>query len=127
LEAALAIVGVGIDLVELDRIERALERWGDRFLAKIMGPAEASALPGGPDRVRAVALVVAAKEAASKALGTGWSRGVWWPQVVVDLAGPSVRFEGHARSVARTKGGTETRTALEIRGRLAIGHVRLVS
>jgi holo-[acyl-carrier protein] synthase len=120
-------VGVGIDLVELSRIESALGRWGDRFVSRIMSEAEASRLPGGRDRTVAVALSVAAKEAASKALGTGWSHGVFWRHVVVDLERPAVRLEGRAGEVARRLGGRDTRTTLEIRAGLAIGQVRLVS
>src|SRR6478672_2670590 len=114
------IVGVGIDLIETERVARALDRWGDRLVAKLMGEAEASRLPLGPDRARAVALAIAAKEAASKALGTGWSRGVRWRDVVVDLGPPlAVRLEGGALRWARRLGSAgETRAALEVRGDL---------
>jgi holo-[acyl-carrier protein] synthase len=123
------IVGVGIDLIEVERVARALERWGDRFVDKIMGPEEAARLPQEPpdDRVRALALAVAAKEAASKALGTGWTRGVSWRHVVVDIHTPAVRLEKRAAAVASRLGGTTTRTWLEIRGGLALAQVRLVS
>lgn len=120
-------MGVGIDLVELERVARAIDRWGDRFVEKIMGPEEAARVPRGPDRVRAVALAVAAKEAASKAIGTGWTRGVSWRHVVVDVEAPSVRFEGRAAAVAARLGGTATRTQVEIRDGLALAQVRLVS
>ena len=124
------IVGVGIDLIETVRVARALDRWGDRLVAKLMGEAEASRLPhGGTDRARAIALAIAAKEAASKALGTGWSRGVCWRDVVVDLGPPlAVRLEGGALRWARRLGSAgETRAALEVRGDLVIGQVRLLS
>jgi holo-[acyl-carrier protein] synthase len=123
------IVGVGIDLIETERVARALDRWGDRLVAKLMGEAEASRLPPGPDRARAVALAIAAKEAASKALGTGWSRGVGWRDVVVDLGPPlAVRLEGGALRWARHLGSAgDTRAALEVRGDLVIGQVRLLS
>ena len=123
------IVGVGIDLIETERVARALDRWGDRLVAKLMGEAEASRLPPGPDRARAIALAIAAKEAASKALGTGWSRGVGWRDVVVDLGPPlAVRLEGGALRWARRLGSAgDTRAALEVRGDLVIGQVRLLS
>ena len=124
------IVGVGIDLIETERVARALDRWGDRLVAKLMGEAEASRLPeGATDRARAIALAIAAKEAASKALGTGWSRGVCWRDVVVDLGPPlAVRLEGGALRRARRLGSAgETRAALEVRGDLVIGQVRLLS
>ena len=124
------IVGMGIDLIETERVARALDRWGDRLVAKLMGEAEASRLPdGATDRARAIALAIAAKEAASKALGTGWSRGVCWRDVVVDLGPPlAVRLEGGALRWARRLGSAgETRAALEVRGDLVIGQVRLLS
>jgi holo-[acyl-carrier protein] synthase len=123
------ILGVGIDLVEQERVTRALARWGERLVAKLMGPEEAARLPAGSDRARAIALAIAAKEAASKALGTGWSRGVWWRDVVVDLGPPlAVRLEGGALLRARRLGSAGlTRAALEVRGDLVIGQVRLLS
>jgi holo-[acyl-carrier protein] synthase len=123
------IVGVGIDLVEQERVTRALERWGERLVAKLMGAEEAARLPAGSGRAHAIALAIAAKEAASKALGTGWSRGVWWRDVVVDLGPPlDVRLEGGALARARRLGSAgRTRAALEVRGDLVIGQVRLLS
>jgi holo-[acyl-carrier protein] synthase len=124
------IVGVGIDLIERERVARALDRWGERLVAKLMGEAEASRLPGAPgDRAHALALAIAAKEAASKALGTGWSRGVSWRDVVVDLGPPlAVHLEGGALRWARRLGSAgQTRAALEVRGDLVIGQVRLLS
>jgi len=123
------IVGVGIDLIERERVARALDRWGERLVAKLMGPEEAARLPPGAGRAHAVALAIAAKEAASKALGTGWSRGVAWRDVVVDPGPPvSVRLEGGALRRARHLGSEgRTRAALEVRGDLVIGQVRLLS
>ena len=124
------IVGVGIDLIERERVARALDRWGERLVAKLMGEAEASRLPEArTDRAHALALAIAAKEAASKALGTGWSRGVCWRDVVVDLGPPlAVHLEGGALRRARRLGSAgQTRAALEVRGDLVIGQVRLLS
>lgn len=123
------VVGLGVDLVETSRVERVLARWGDRFLAKVMEPAESLRLPRGPERVRAVALAIAGKEAASKALGTGWSRGVRWRDVVVEVAGPpAVHLTGGAAAVARRLGSSgRTRTSLEIQGELAVGEVWLLT
>jgi holo-[acyl-carrier protein] synthase len=73
-----------------------------------------------------VALAVAVKEAASKALGTGWTRGVSWRQVVVDLEGPAARLEGRAAAVAERLGGVRTRTTVEVRDGLALAQVRLL-
>src|SRR3954470_8474780 len=125
---ASVIVGVGIDLIEQDRVSRALERWGERFVAKLMGPEEAARLPAGADRAHAIALAIAAKEAASKALGTGWTRGVAWRDVVVFPGPPAtVRLEGGAMARARRLGSEgRTHASLEVRGDLVIGQVRLL-
>ena len=123
------VVGLGIDLVETARVERLLGRWGDQLLAKLMDPAESGRLPAGAERTRALALAIAGKEAASKALGTGWSRGVRWRDVVVELGSPpAILLLGRAADVARHLGSSgRARVALEIRGELAIGEVWLLS
>jgi holo-[acyl-carrier protein] synthase len=124
------VIGLGVDLVELDRVERALQRWGGRLVDKLMGPDEGGRLPAAAaDRARALALAIAAKEAASKALGTGWSRGVRWRDVVVDAGPPaSVRLEGGAATRARMLGSTRAVVAmLEVRGGLVLGEVWLTS
>jgi holo-[acyl-carrier protein] synthase len=124
------VVGLGIDLIELERVESALARWGERFVARLMEPAEASRLPAAePARSRALALAIAGKEAGSKAIGTGWSRGVRWRDVEVVLAdAPQVRFHHAAAARARALGSSgAARVRLEIRGPLALGEVWLLS
>jgi len=126
---AIMVVGLGIDLVELDRVDEMLERWGDRLIEKLMDPAEAHALPyAGPGRSMAVAQAIAGKEAASKALGTGWSHGVQWRHVVVDTRSPEVRLEGRAAAVARARGAhPRGPVRLVTRGNLVLAEFRLVS
>jgi holo-[acyl-carrier protein] synthase len=124
------VLGLGIDLIEIERVGRALERWGERLVAKLMGPEEGARLPREPaERVLALALAIAAKEAASKAIGTGWSRGVRWCDVVLDAGPPpGVRLQARAAEVARALGSSgRTRTSLEVRGGLVLGEVRLLS
>ena len=124
------VIGIGLDLVETARVERALERFGERFVQKLMDPEEARALPpGGPERARRLALAVAGKEAASKALGTGWSQGVRWRDVVVSTdPEAAIRLEGRAAEVARELGSSgRGRVRLEIRGPLAVGQFWLLS
>jgi holo-[acyl-carrier protein] synthase len=122
------VVGLGVDLVEITRVDRLLARYGDRFVQRLMDPEEAGGLPPpGPSRVRAVALAVAGKEAASKALGTGWSQGVRWRDVIVIREPPDVRLRGRAAEVARAKGSRGAgRTRLSVAGPLAIGEVWLL-
>ena len=123
------IAGLGIDLVEVDRVERALARWGAKFLGKLMDPAEIDALPPGwPPLV--VAEAVAVKEAVSKAIGTGWSGGVRWRDVVVGHgARPSARLEGPALAAARRLGSAgKTEVRIEHRpGGLVLATVRLLA
>jgi phosphopantetheinyl transferase (holo-ACP synthase) len=97
---------------------------------KLMDPEEASALPLDPrERAQALALAIAAKEAASKALGTGWSRGVRWRDVVLEVGPPpQVRLLARAAQVARGLGSRgRTSTTLQVRGGLVVGEVRLLS
>jgi holo-[acyl-carrier protein] synthase len=124
------VIGIGLDLVETARVERALERFGERFVQKLMDPEEARALPlPGPARARCLALAIAGKEAASKALGTGWSQGVRWRDVVVSIEPEAgVRLDGRAAEVARELGSSgRGRVWLEVRGPLAIGEFWLLS
>jgi holo-[acyl-carrier protein] synthase len=123
------VLGVGLDIVETGRVARLVSRYGDHFVGKLMGEAELAGLPGpGSERTLALALAVAGKEAASKAIGTGWSRGVCWRDVVVTLSPePGVRLEGEAARVARRLGSSgRTRVRLELRGDLAVGEVWLL-
>jgi len=124
------VIGLGIDLVEIDRVEAALLRWGNRLVEKLMDPAEADALPAeAPRRGLAVALAIAGKEAVSKAIGTGWSRGVQWRHVVVSPGPPAAaRLEGRAGDVARSLGSAGTgRLTLDVEGNLVVAEFRLLS
>lgn len=123
------VVGLGIDIVELDRVEAALARWGERFVEKLMDVEEARALPAAPgERARALAVAVGAKEAASKAIGTGWSRGVRWRDVVVRRDPPAVELRAAALEWARRLGSQGAGTLrFEARGNLVVAEFRLVS
>ena len=124
------VVGLGVDLVELGRVAKALDRWGSRLVAKLMDAEEAGRLPAdGAERAQALALAIAGKEAASKALGTGWSRGVRWRDVEVRLRPePAVGLRGGAAARARALGSSgRTWARLELRDELAVGEVRLLS
>lgn len=126
------VIGIGVDLVETERVASMLERFGDRFVLRIMAPEEAARLPIEPGaRRRALALAVAAKEAASKALGTGWSHGVRWRDVSVTLApAPALELAANAAERARSLGwGGRSRLALSFaeHGSLAVAEVWLLS
>jgi holo-[acyl-carrier protein] synthase len=124
------VIGIGLDLVETARVARALERFGQRLVGKLMDEEEAARLPApAEERALALALAIAGKEAASKALGTGWSDGVRWRDVVVALPPhPAVRLDGRAAEVARARGSSgRGRLRLEVRGTLAVGEYWLLS
>ncbi len=98
------IVGTGIDAVEIDRIERSVERYGERFLKRVYTPAEQAYCLRKRASAESFAARFAAKEAAAKALGTGISRGVNWLEIeVVRPPGsrPGLKFHGRAAERAR--------------------------
>jgi holo-[acyl-carrier protein] synthase len=72
------ILGLGNDLVDIRRIEKAIERFGDRFLFRVFTEVERARSDGRPGRAASYAKRFAAKEACSKALGTGFRKGVFW-------------------------------------------------
>jgi holo-[acyl-carrier protein] synthase len=112
----MVIVGSGVDVVEIGRIERALARAGERFAARVFTPAELADCRRHRAPARHFALRFAAKEAAMKALGTGWGGGVGWHdvEVVRDAAGggPLLRLHGGAAERARASCGLLPRLAL---------------
>lgn len=81
------ILGVGSDLIDTRRIERTIERFGDRFIDRIFTPIERQKSDRRANRADSYAKRFAAKEACSKALGTGFRKGVFWRDLgVVNLA-----------------------------------------
>jgi holo-[acyl-carrier protein] synthase len=124
------VIGLGVDLIELDRVSAAFARWGARLVGRLMDPREAAALPAAPrERTRALALAIAAKEAASKALGTGWTRGVRWRDVIVELGeAPRITLAAKASARALTLGSSgRGALRLEVRGNLVLAEYRLLS
>jgi len=111
------IVGLGIDVVELERIARSLERFGGRFSARILTPDEAARLPKGA-KANAVAYLAArfaAKEAGAKALGTGFRDGVWFQTIEVrslPSGKPEIVFHDAALRVFQTLGATRALLSL---------------
>lgn len=94
------ILGLGSDLIDIRRIERTITRFGDRFLNRVFTDAERGKCDRRADRAAGYARRFAAKEACSKALGTGFRRGVFWRDLgVVNLPSgrPTMRLTGGAR------------------------------
>jgi holo-[acyl-carrier protein] synthase len=93
------ILGVGSDLIDIRRIERTIERFGDRFLNRIFTEVERQKSEGRLERAASYAKRYAAKEACSKALGTGFRRGVFWRDMGVEnlrSGKPTIRLTGGA-------------------------------
>jgi holo-[acyl-carrier protein] synthase len=72
------ILGIGNDLIDIRRIEKTIERFGDRFLLRVFTDVERARSDGRAGRAASYAKRFAAKEACSKALGTGFRKGVFW-------------------------------------------------
>jgi holo-[acyl-carrier protein] synthase len=108
------IIGLGSDLVDVRRIARSIERYGERFLNRISTPVERAKAEKRANRVETYAKRFAAKEACSKALGTGFRSGVFWRDLgVVNLPSgrPTMKLTGGAlkRLKAITPPGCEVR------------------
>ena len=93
------IVGLGSDLIDIRRVEKSLARFGDRFTRRVFTEVEQTKSDKRANRAASYAKRFAAKEACSKALGTGISRGVYWTDMgVVNLPGgqPTMRLTNGA-------------------------------
>lgn len=101
------IVGLGIDIAEVARVKAAIERHGETFLRRLYTPKEREYCERFKNKYERYAGRFAAKEAAMKALGTGWSRGVRWVdvEVVREKSGkPTIKLAGEANNVAERMG-----------------------
>jgi holo-[acyl-carrier protein] synthase len=101
------IVGSGIDLCEVPRIEEAITRYGARFLERLFTPHEIAYADRKANRFERYAARFAAKEAGMKALGTGWRGGITWRDFeVANLPSgrPTLRFYGKAAEIAEKLG-----------------------
>ena len=96
-------LSTGVDLIEIERIRQALARHGDRFLDRVFTPGEQAQTRGNPADL---AVRFAAKEAASKALGTGIGKVRWLDIEVVSLPSgkPTLKFHNHAKNLAAELG-----------------------
>jgi holo-[acyl-carrier protein] synthase len=101
------ILGIGIDICRIERVQRFLERYGERFTRRCFTPAEIVQCEHFNRSAERFAGCIAAKEAASKALGTGWRRGVHWKnfEVAHEPSGkPVLRVHGRAAELASQMG-----------------------
>ena len=125
------IVGLGSDLIDITRIERTLERFGERFTARVFTEAERQRSDRRHLRAASYARRFAAKEACSKALGTGLRQGVYWRDMgVVNLPGgrPTLRLTGGAarRLASLLPLGTRPRIDLTITDEPPLAHALVI-
>jgi holo-[acyl-carrier protein] synthase len=130
------IVGLGTDLVSLKRVQRIMEKFGDRFPEKILGPEEIREMPPWtpcherlhPAKVTYVAGRFAAKEAAVKALGTGFAGGVGLPDVEtlsLPSGQPRLFLRGRAALLAEEAGVRSIHVSLSHERDMAVAVVIL--
>ena len=124
----MTIIGTGLDATEISRIADTIERFGDRFVHRVYTEGEIAYCRARRDFASSFAARFAAKEAAMKALGTGFSRGVYWQGIeVVRRHGPP-QLQFHAGALERFKalGATSSLLTLTHSRELSIAHVLLM-
>jgi holo-[acyl-carrier protein] synthase len=113
------IIGIGSDLSDIRRIEKTLERFGDRFVQRCFTPIEQARSERKNDRASSYAKRFAAKEACAKALGTGLNRGVFWRDMGV------VNLRSGQPTMALTGGAAERLASMIPEGMKPAIHVSL--
>ncbi len=95
------VFGIGIDIIEIERIAKSVERFGDRFLNKIFTQRELDYSLAKANKNQHLAARFAAKEAIAKALATGWSKGFRWKDIDIynEKSGlPKVELKGNLKN-----------------------------
>jgi holo-[acyl-carrier protein] synthase len=122
------IVGTGVDLAEVDRIKKSIERYGARFVERIFTPGEIAYVERKANKFERYAARFAAKEAGMKAIGTGWKHGVTWQDFeVTNLPSgkPTLAFHGVAAEIAAKLGVKNVALSLTHTSQLGMAHVIL--
>ncbi len=122
------IVGTGIDITEVPRIAASIEKFGERFLRRVYTDGEMRYCDSKANRMERYAARFAAKEAAMKALGTGWNHGVRWRDVEVARqpgGRPTIAFHGRAAEFAAKLGAKNVALSLSHTAEQAIAQVIL--
>jgi holo-[acyl-carrier protein] synthase len=122
------LVGTGIDIIEIGRIASSIERYGQRFLARVFTPQEIAYCLRKKSSAESFAARFAAKEAGAKALGTGIQWGVTWREIEVQRQPgqrPTLHFTGRARDFADRLGVKHTSLSLTHNATVAMASVQL--
>ena len=124
----MSVVGIGVDLVECARIQHSIDRFGDRFLHRVFTDGEVAYSMSMKVPARHLAARFAAKEAVSKAFGTGIGKAMGWRDIDVQKKAsgePFLVFSGPAEELAKTRGLTNALITLSHTDHLAIACVVL--
>jgi holo-[acyl-carrier protein] synthase len=122
------IIAIGIDLVEISRIEGVFSRQGERFARRVFTDAEVEYCEARASRFASYAARFAAKEAAMKALGTGWADGIAWREIEVvrdERGTPSLELRGRALARLAEVGASKAHLSLTHSNDLAMAQVIL--
>ena len=117
------VIGIGVDIIEVERIKGAIERHGQRFLDRVYCPGEIRCCRSSANSFQRFAARFAAKEAVLKALGVGWQDGTRFTdvEVVVNSKGrPSVKLSGKSRRIGEALGVSRVHISLSHTKRHAI-------
>ena len=109
------IIGHGVDITETSRIKQMLGDHPERFLERVFTPGEQADSSSEKRQCEHLAARFAAKEAALKALGTGWAQGIGWTDIEVvkaDNGKPSLNITGRAAEIATSMGITRWHVSL---------------
>jgi holo-[acyl-carrier protein] synthase len=120
------IIGTGVDIVEIARLRKAVERLKDRFIQRVFTTDEQQFCNQHRDPAPYYAARFAAKEAVFKALGTGWAKGVTWQDVEVfrqQQEAPTLILHGEAQRLSRLMGATKVHLSLSHSEQSAIAMV----
>jgi len=123
-----AILGIGVDIVEISRVKNLLERYGDRFLSRVFTQAESRYSLESANPAERLAGRFAVKEAVLKALGTGKSQGILWQDIETvrgPMGKPVVHLHGQAVRWMKWRGGGALHVSIAHDGGKAIGFVIL--
>ncbi len=124
------ITGIGTDIIEIARVARAFEKFGERYRTRIFTPAEQTFCDGFRSALQHYAARWAAKESVVKALGTGFRRGIHWTDIAVlpnELGQPLVHLTGKAAEVAREQGVRTAHVSLSHGRTYAVAMVMLAT
>jgi holo-[acyl-carrier protein] synthase len=120
------VLGLGTDLIEIERIQASMDRFGERFLERVFTAGEIAYCKRKKQPAESLAARFAAKEAGAKALGTGISRGVSWKEIEVTREvgeRPMLHFNGRAGELAEAMGVRRAQLTLSHSRKLAIAMV----